>query len=79
MLITKKSVLTGKEHTLDIPVTPDQLEKWHNGMVIQCAMPNLTAGQREFLMSGITDEEWDKAFPEESDEDAGVMFQEGSK
>ena len=42
MQITKVSMFTDKEHTLDIPVTNEQLEKWNKGMVIQEAMPHLT-------------------------------------
>ena len=65
MQITKVSMFTDKEHTLDIPVTNEQLEKWNKGMVIQEAMPHLTPDQREFLMTGVTKEEWDKYMPEE--------------
>lgn len=62
MLIKRKSPFTGTVHELDIPVTEDQLHRWHNGELIQNAMPHLTSGQREFLMTGITDEEWSQAF-----------------
>lgn len=62
MLITKKSGFTGIEHTLDIPVTPEQLQAWHSGTLIQDAMPNLTPDQREFLMTGVTAEEWRDTF-----------------
>ena len=60
MKITKKSMLTGVEHTLEIPCTPEQLFNWqYKGGHIQDAMPNVPAPQREFLMTGITPEEWD--------------------
>lgn len=62
MKITKKSMFTGKIHTLDIPVTQKQLDAWKNGMLIQKAMPNLTPSQREFLMTGVTEEEWNSEF-----------------
>ena len=65
MKITKVSSLSGKTNTLDIPVTEEQLTKWRNGMLIQEAMPELTASQREFIMTGITEEEWDSYFDEE--------------
>lgn len=60
MLITKVSVFTGVQRTLDIPVTQEQLDNWNNGMLIQNAMPNLSADDREFILSGITKEEWDQ-------------------
>tara|TARA_B100000029_G_scaffold473283_1_gene514526 strand:+ start:1311 stop:1484 length:174 start_codon:yes stop_codon:yes gene_type:complete len=55
-------MFTGKEHTLEIPVTEDQLNAWKNGKLIQDAMPNLTPDQREFLMTGSTPQEWDSIF-----------------
>ena len=62
MLITRQSPWSGKVRTLDIPVTYEQLYEWGRGTLIQNAMPNLTADQREFLMTGITAEEWDELF-----------------
>lgn len=34
------------------------------GKAIQEAFPNLSASEREFLMTGITDSEWDEAMNE---------------
>lgn len=63
MLITKRSPFTGKENTMDIPVTQDQLDRYNNGSKsIQNAMPRLTPDQREFIMTGITPEEWNNTF-----------------
>ena len=67
MLLTKKSQLTGITRTLDIPVTEAQIASWMNGALIQNAMPNLDANQREFIMTGITQEEWDTIFKEEEE------------
>jgi len=36
----------------------DQYDAWKGGELIQNAMPNLSADEREFLMTGITPEEW---------------------
>lgn len=73
MIITRRSPLTGKDNQLDIPVTKEQLELWSTGVHIQDAMPNLTPGQREFLMTGYTEEDWDKMFRETDEEDLDVM------
>jgi hypothetical protein len=35
---------------------------WKSGMLIQEAFPTLNAEQREFLMTGITPDEWTRAF-----------------
>ena len=50
---------------MEIDVTEHQLESYEEGIHIQRAMPNLTADEREFIMTGITSEEWDEAFKEE--------------
>lgn len=65
MLITRKSTLTGNVRTLEMPVTEAQLEAWKAGELIQKAMPNLTADDREFILTGVTPEEWDATFSEE--------------
>lgn len=65
MEITRKSFLTGIERTLEIPVTQEQLSKWESGILIQDAMPNLTPDQREFILTGVTSEEWDESLGEE--------------
>lgn len=69
MFITKTSILTGKVHTREIAVTQAQIDAWKNGALIQDAMPNLSADDREFLMTGSTPEEFNEAFAE-VDEDA---------
>lgn len=38
------------------------------GALIQNAFPFLTPDQREFLMTGITPDEWDDLFSEDSDD-----------
>lgn len=60
MKITKRSPFTGIEHTLDINCTEEQLVRWQEGELIQNVFPDLTPDEREFLMTGITAEEWDK-------------------
>lgn len=69
MKITRESTLTGVTHTLDIDVTQEQFNRWQSGSYIQDAMPHLSADDREFLISGITPDEWNKAFPEEEEDE----------
>ncbi len=40
-------------------VTEEQYRNWQSGTLIQNAMPHLSPDQREFLMTGITPEEWE--------------------
>ena len=65
MLIEKKSMVSGKVHAMDLDVTQDQIAAWNSGMYIQDAMPQLSDDEREFMMTGITPEEWDATFGED--------------
>ena len=65
MIIVRKSPVTGKMNEQDINITFDQYESWANGMLIQDAMPNITADEREFIVSGCTPEDFAFLFPEE--------------
>ena len=60
--ITKTSMLSGQQGCMDLPIRQGQLDRWRNGALIQDAMPQLDADQREFLISGITPAEWNEAF-----------------
>ena len=62
MLITRTSPFSGNTNSMEIEVTQEQLSSWESGTLIQNAMPNLSADEREFIMTGITPEEWDSAF-----------------
>lgn len=68
MKISKISHLTGEYNTREIDITIDQYNDWQNVLEnksrrpIQDVFPNLSADDREFMISGITPEEWDNAF-----------------
>lgn len=62
MKIKRISGFTGKKHIREIDVTQEQLDNWKSGEMIQNVMPGLSSNDREFLMTGITPEEWDDAF-----------------
>lgn len=63
MQIKRKSIITGVERTRDIPVDPEDLIAWESGAGnIQDLMPYLNDADREFILSGITSEEWDDMF-----------------
>ena len=68
MKIKNVSIISGKEHEIEIPMSEEDFkaayQAWHDGMKIQHAFPKLTADQREFIMTGITAEEWAAKFPE---------------
>ena len=62
MFITRTHPFTGAVNTRYIEVTQAQLDAWESGMMIQDAMPNVSADDREFIKTGITD--WDEIFVE---------------
>lgn len=69
MEITKISQLSGKENTMNIDVAQYEMirieNRYHSKELIQNIVPNLTMEEREFLMTGITPEEWNNTFGEE--------------
>jgi len=64
------------ERTMDIDVTQEQLDKWEAGEFIQWVMPHLTTSEREFIMTGITSEEWDHIFERNMIEDNDSIHDE---
>jgi hypothetical protein len=69
MTITRISPITGVVHTLDLPVTEEQLIEYQQGALLQNAFPHLSAGDREFIKSGITDAEWQSLFGPDAEEE----------
>lgn len=70
MLISRKSPLTGLISTLDLPVTEAQILELSSPQrrLIQEIVPDLTPDQREFLLTGYTQADWDELFPPEDKE-----------
>ena len=61
--VTKHSILTGKENAMFLPVTKAEVDAWlESGDLVQDRFSHLSASAREFLISGITPEEWDATF-----------------
>ena len=65
MLIERTSMISGKTNSMELPITNTQLDRWTGGELIQDVFPDLEIDQREFLMTGITPEEWTRTFGEE--------------
>jgi len=73
MLIRKQSVLTNEWHTMDLPITPKEIVTWQSGELIQNVWPHLTPSQRQFIMSGVSEAEWEKAFGDEDNIDSNDL------
>lgn len=65
MNVTRTSILSNRTHTIDLDLTPEQLaeiEEPYRLRLIQHIVPHLSSDEREFLMTGITPEEWEHVF-----------------
>jgi len=66
MKIIRKNNLTGKENTMELDITQEQLDEinqpGHLRRNMQEIVPDLSPEEREFLISGITPEEWEEIF-----------------
>lgn len=68
MIIEKTSAFTGTTHRRDIPIKPEDYEAWISASNndpkrhIQNAAPYLSVDDREYIISGVTPEEWAEMF-----------------
>lgn len=60
MLIAMTSQLSGKDHVMDLDITEEQVNNFLSGVKVQDAFPHLKPHEREFLLTGMTPEEWDE-------------------
>lgn len=75
MIVERTSELTGVKHFREIKVTQAELNDWQkSGVYIQNYFPDLSADDREFILTGITPEEWDLYMGEPEEDDALPPF-----
>jgi hypothetical protein len=69
--VTRQSIVTRKMNTMELPILQEHLDIYDTvgDILVQDAFPNLDKGQREFLISGITPQEWNETFGEEGDDE----------
>ena len=79
MMITKKSMFSGTAHTMFLPVTQKQLDRWEGGELIQNVFPFLSRAEREFIVTGVTPDEWDKEFGGSGSNYAGQQDDDGEE
>lgn len=71
MRITRTSKISGITRTKEIAITPAQLREVDDPQrkrLIQEILPHLSPADREFLMTGVTDEEWQSMGWDEGEE-----------
>lgn len=64
MLVERYNSMEGKVLKMDLDVTQEQLDLFakNDRPLIQDIFPNLSAGEREFLMTGMTPNLWNELF-----------------
>ena len=66
MVVERVSVLSNEVNHLELDITPSQLEEINRaltgGRLIQDIVPHLSRDEREFLITGITPQEWMEKF-----------------
>jgi hypothetical protein len=63
MQVTKQSRISGKISSMDLNITSEQLSRIEAGIeLIQNIVPHLSSDEREFLITGITPDEWNELF-----------------
>lgn len=62
MKVSRRSILSGEIVTMDLDVTQEELDRFAAGEFAQRVWPHLSPGIREFLINGITPQEWEEQF-----------------
>lgn len=68
MLIERQSPYNQVINRLEIDITEEQLQEWKDGALIQDVMPDITEDEREFILTGMTAEDWLAIFGTEEQE-----------
>jgi len=50
------------ERAKELLVPQHQIDSWVMGEIIQRAMPQLSTDDREYIITGLSSEEWDRLF-----------------
>lgn len=68
--VTRQSVLTRKMNTMELPILQEHLDIYDKigGFNVQDIFPQLDSEQREFLINGVTPQEWNKYIGDFNDE-----------
>lgn len=70
MKLKRISPVTGETNEMELYITEEQLAAYYaSNRMIQDFFPNLTADEREFILTGCTKEDWEAIFKEEEDDE----------
>lgn len=61
MRVTRKSIFSDEVSSREMNITEEQYKRWKDtGLPVQAAFPQLSADDREFLLTGMTPEEFER-------------------
>jgi hypothetical protein len=60
MLVTVNRIDTDEPVSKELDVTQEQIDAWQSGGLVQVVFPNLSISDREFLLTGLSEEEYDR-------------------
>lgn len=58
--VVRKCPFTGELKTRELDVTHEELHAWRSGRLIQDALPRLNTEEREFVLTGIDGDAWER-------------------
>lgn len=61
---------TSCHRNFEVPATPEQIAAWHDGALIQNAMPDISEDLRELLISGTCGQCFDEMFRDDEEDDS---------
>ena len=62
-VVPMRSPFSGFVNTMQLTMDLADYWAWHTGIPIQCALPYLRPFEREFLLTGITEDDWTTNLP----------------
>lgn len=62
MKVEMRSRMTNRLHVREIEITEEEWRRIQDGELVHLVVPHLSPGDREYLISGITNEEWESYF-----------------
>ena len=84
VFVARRSLITGKLHTMAFAVDYTHLVNWlqaraigERTTLVQDEFPHLNDEEREFLLTGITGQEWNTTFPPEDEDPAETESENG--
>ena len=74
--VVKMHPFTGEINTIEVAMEPEAFheaeQRWRQGVHIQDAFPTLSPAEREFMMTGMPEDDFDALWPENESENIEV-------